>query len=296
MRLFRIHIRPKGGSQNMQETFRHCLKNGVLGVGWRVKGLRKGSKWERYFAKASKLYGKVRNCEYIHNNVGRNDLVWTRDPAGAYYLARVKSGWKYWPAPETNGYDIDIGNVFSCSLHRINLDEVPGKVVACFRSPRSIQEITNVGALEYSKYLWNKKEKRQVFKIDRSLYSGDIFMMLDDEETEDLVFLYLQSLGWHIVPNSRKADTMSFECYLVRPETGEIALVQVKTGDTCINQNKYSDDKNQVFLFQSNEYYAGKKTKHVTCLTRSQIEAFLRKSRHWLPNIFKTKASLVDFH
>jgi hypothetical protein len=42
-------------------------------------------------------------------------------------------------------------------------------------------------------------------------------MMLDDEETEDLVFLNLQSQGWYVLPNSRKGDTMSFEYLAVNP-------------------------------------------------------------------------------
>ena len=33
MYVFRIHIRPSGGSADMRTTFNYCLKNGLLGVG-----------------------------------------------------------------------------------------------------------------------------------------------------------------------------------------------------------------------------------------------------------------------
>lgn len=33
MYVFRIHIRPQGGSVDMRTTFNYCQKNGLLGVG-----------------------------------------------------------------------------------------------------------------------------------------------------------------------------------------------------------------------------------------------------------------------
>jgi|GEM_PF-2477087 hypothetical protein len=34
MYVFRIHIRPQGGSASVKESFEYCLKNKILGVGW----------------------------------------------------------------------------------------------------------------------------------------------------------------------------------------------------------------------------------------------------------------------
>ena len=83
-------------------------------------------------------------------------------------------------------------------------------------------------------------------------------MLLDSEETEDVVFLYLQSYGWYVVPNSRKKDTMGFEYLLIHPSSYERAWVQVKTGNsTTLNRDDYSYHTHKVFLFQSNENYEG---------------------------------------
>jgi hypothetical protein len=175
-----------------------------------------------------------------------NCLVWTRDVEGNYYIARVLSGWEYWTSDEANEKDIDIANIFRCSIIKVNIEDVPGKVIACFRPTRTFQEIANTQAVEYSKYLWNKLSQEKIYEIDNDKFS-DIFNLLDAEETEDLLFLYLQQKGWYILPNSRKADTMSYEFLCVKPKTGEVAATQVKTGYSVINKDSYKMARNHIF-------------------------------------------------
>jgi len=225
--------------------------------------------------------------------VEEDDLVWTRDPDGEYYLAKVVSGWEYWISQEAIDRDIDIANIFRVEFRKVLIDEVPGRIVASFRAPRTIQRIVDERALEYSKYLWNLLSEEKVYRIDKSKFS-DIFMMLDDEETEDLVFLYLQSKGWYVVPNSRKGDTMSFEYLAVNPKTGERALTQVKTGDVPLNRDCYKDYPYRIFLFQSNGNYEGKGGHNVTCLTRRELSDFLDKSINWIPRNFKHKKGMIE--
>ena len=292
MYVFRMHIRPTGGEANMQTTFDYCLRNGLLGVGWRIDSQRNTKDWNEYFKEASQVYGRVQICKYIEKWVSEGDLVWTRDPEGQYYLARVISGWEYWAGSEAIEGDIDVANIFRCEFQKVDIDAVPGKVVACFRASRTIQEIADDKAAGYSKYLWNKLSNEQVYEIDKSEYS-DIFMMLDDEETEDLVFLYLQSQGWYVLPNSRKADTMSFEYLAVNPLTGEKALTQVKTGKVDLDRDDYSPYPHKVFLFQSNERYEGSIADNVVCISRAELLKFLEKSITWLPKSFQSKMEIV---
>ena len=135
--------------------------------------------------------------------------------------------------------------------------------------------------------------EEQVYQIDKSAYS-DIFIMLDDEETEDLFFLYLQSQGWYVLPNSRKGDTMSFEYLVVKPSNGEKALAQVKTGNVALNRDDYVRYPHKVFLFQSNDLYTGSGAGNVVCVSRKELLEFLKKSRTWLPKSFQTKMELVN--
>jgi hypothetical protein len=293
MYVFRIHIRPQGGKADMPTTFNYCLRNGLLGVGWRTNSRRNTKNWDEYFNEASQIHDNLQICKYIKKLVSEGDLVWTRDADGQYYLARVTSGWEYFTSPEANELDIDIANIFRCVFKRVDIDAVPGKIVACFRAARTIQEIGDNKAREYSKHLWNTLSNERVYQIDKSGYS-DIFMMLDDEETEDLLFLYLQSLGWYLLPNSRKGDTMSFEYLAVRPLNGEKALSQVKTGEVALNRDDYVHYPHKIFLFQSNERYTGTGSENVICFSRHELLEFLAKSLTWLPKSFQIKWELVN--
>jgi len=118
-------------------------------------------------------------------------------------------------------------------------------------------------------------------------------MMLNDEETEDLLFLYLQSKGWYVLPNSRKADTMSFEYLAVNPLTCERALAQVKTGNSQLNLDDYAKIPSKVFLFQANEIYSGEAATNVVCVSRQELIEFMDASSAWLPKSFTRKIDLL---
>lgn len=277
----------------MPKTFNHCLKNGILGVGWRTDSNRNTKDWNEYYKEASQIHSNLQVCKYIKDRVCGGDLVWTRDAAGQYYLARVISEWEYWTSKEQVEQNIDIANIFRVVLKSVDIDAVPGKVVACFRATRSIQKIDDERALEYSKFLWNTLSGDQAYTINKAAFA-DIFTMLDDEETEDLVFLYLQKLGWYLIPNSRKGDSMKFEYLAVNPVTREKALSQVKTGRTTINKDDYVQHKERIFLFQSNELYTGAGTSNVVCISRDELLRFLHDSLDWLPKSFQTKVQIVS--
>ncbi|ACS84623.1 hypothetical protein [Musicola paradisiaca] len=289
MYVFRIHIRPHGGSATLEDTFNYCINNGVLGVGWQVE-LTPAS-WDAYLQEAEKIHDNLQIPKYIKRWVSEGDLVWTRNAKGMYYLAKVKSGWEYWMGAEAMEKDIDIANIFRVDIVPVSLDAVPGKVIACFRPARTMQEIASGPAVEYSKYLWNKLTDRNDYDVDHMMAS-DIFELLDDEETEDLVFLYMQAKGWFIVPNSRKKDTMSFEFYAIDPQTGSRALTQVKTGSVELNQDDYAEFDETVFLFQSKENYSGASHSNVFCIKRRELLDFMHKSYSWLPSFLKQKIDM----
>lgn len=293
MNVFRIHLRPKGGTASKEATFNYCLKNQVLGVGWRTKSNNNSKDWNNYFEEASQIHDNLNICKYIKKWVDKGDLVWTRDAFGQYYLAMVISGWEYWVGPEAKKMDIDIANIFRVKFKKVDIDAVAGKIIASFRARRTIQKISCGKAREYSKYLWNLLADEMAFSIDRAKFS-DIFMLLDDEETEDLIFLYLQSKGWYVVPNSRKGDTMSFEYLMVNPETEEKAVSQVKTGNTIIDKNRYADYPQKVFLFQSNDLYTGLGSQRIVTISPTELLDFFSDSLSWLPKSFQYKHKLLE--
>lgn len=296
MYVYRIHIRPGGGSADVKTIFQYCLANGLLGAGYRIadRTIIRTKDWDEFYRKASLTHTDLNTCKYIQKWVTEGDLVWTRDPVGQYYLARVKSGWEYWTSQEGIDQDIDIANVFRCDIRKVEeLDAVPGKVIACFRASRTIQEIADKTAIAYSKFLWNELSGRQIYEVSKDEYS-DIFMLLDAEETEDVVFLFLQGKGWYVVPNSRKADTMSFEYFLVHPSNHERACVQVKTGGEILYTDEYSHLKHKVFLFQSNEYYEGTSTENIIFIRRNELLKFMEQKKVLLPKAIQNKLDILD--
>ena len=281
----------------MDTTFQYCLKHNILGVGWGIHEdcVIQTKNWDEYYRKASQYYDNLSICTYIVKYVSEGDLIWTRDPDGNYYVAHVESGWEYWINEEAIEKDIDISNVVRCTILPVELDYVPGKVVACFRAPRTIQEIANKEAAAYSRYLWNILSGEQLYEVDTSQFS-DIFMMLDHEETEDLIFVYLQSQGWYVIPNSRKRDTMKFEFLVAHSKSGEKATTQVKTGNSTIDVNTYKHLSNKVFLFQSNGYYENKNVTddNIVYVSREKLKRFLENNIKFFPSSFKIKLEIVS--
>ncbi len=285
MTVYRIHIRPRGGANDQELSFQYCWDHHVLGMGWAVDqaGIAQLA-WDDYIAAAEQEYEyrELQNVRYMHNNVEENDLIWTRDTMGRYYLGRVVNPWEYLATPEA--LQADIVNICHCELVAVPADAVPGKVVASFRPPRTIQAIRNPPWMTtYSQLLWNRITGAQQYAVNHQGIA-DIYALLDDLETENAVAIYLQMLGWLYIPGSRRPYTMGYEYILIHRQTFERAVVQVKTGDTTqLNRDDYADFEERVFLFQSYGNYNGAMYNHVECIDPDELQEFLFNNRNILP-------------
>jgi len=303
MRIYRLHIRPRGGGVDPVFSFSYCLKQKVLGVGWQVPvPSKRPLTWESYEKAGSKTYGDSRaisRVRYLHDNVKPKDLIWTRDTMGKYYLAKVlaargkgheDSAWEYLDTPD--GRAADIVNVVRCRILPVpQADDVTGKIVACFRPRLTIQSISDETTVLYSQLLWNRLTVSEEYKPSR-IERCDVFSLLDDETIEDLIFIYLQCKGWIVVPNSRKADTMRYEFHAIHKKTRERAIVQVKSGQTRLETDSWGDFKEKVFLFQSHGHYTGVPTPNVIEITPRTIEHFMRSQIEIIPNAVRR---LIEF-
>lgn len=294
MTLFRIHIKPNGGLRRRSISFNYCLKEKVLGLGWQTKSTISGAPWDEYEKEAIKAYGrkKISGVRYLKEKVKRDDLVWTRDQKGNYYLAKVFSGWEYYTSEEAR--DADIANIFRCEIIKVQMvDDVPGKVIASFRPTRTIQSIKDNAALIYSKHLWNNLTNTNYYDLVGGEFSN-VFSLFGSEETEDILFIYLQFNGWIVVPNSRKADTMRYEYYLIHRETKERAIVQVKTGHTKLDPKTWNDRGEKVILFQSNNKYCSPSTNKIICIDPKEIECFMLNNKSLLPSSVVRWLNMAD--
>ena len=294
MRVFRLHIRPSGGLDNPAVSFSYCLRENVLGMGWQVEPPSSAPlTWDAFLQLASDAHGagELSRVRYLHDHVRSGDLVWTRDTDGKYYLAKVGapsngasadgSAWEYFDTP--GGREADIVNVVRCRILPIpNADDVPGKIVACFRPTRTIQSISDETAVLYSQLLWNRLVGTKDYTLP-DLPKCDIFSFLDAQTTEDVVFIYLQCQGWILVPNSRLADTMRYEFIAIHKETHERALVQVKSGSTPLETESWSRFPESVFLFQAHRIYTGVPAANVVTIEPQTIEHFMETHFDVLP-------------
>jgi len=285
MTVFRIHTRPKGGLADSKVSFSYCVNASVLGLGWQTKSQNNDVTWDEYKKEAIEIYGEkeLSRVKYLKNNVKKGDLIWTRDSKGNYYLGKVDSGWEY--LSNDDAQDADIVNIVRCDLKPIpSIDDVPGKVIACFRPARTIQAIRDETTSDYTQYLWNKISNSEYFTLPEEKFKN-VFSFLDSEETEDVIFIYLQKQGWIVIPNSRKFDTMNYEFYLIHKDSKEKAVVQVKTGHTSLTPKNWKEKKEKVFLFQSNNKYNGASdSSKVICISPSSIKEFMLKNKYLLPS------------
>ena len=282
--VFRLHIRPTGGLANKRLAFEHCLSTGVLGLGWALPGPSDRSiTWAAYVAEAERCYGtggELSRVKYFHHHVQPDDLIWTRDLGGRYYLARVLDSWRY--DDTQSAWDADVVNVVSCEIRDIGFVEaVPGKVIACFRPTRAVQQIADETVRIFSQALWNQAVGLEHYLVPKR--PMDFFALLDDRAIEDIVLIYLQLKGWLILPSTRQRDTIAYEAILVHRDSGKRAVVQVKSGDTPLDPHRWSGRDVQVFLFQAQGRYTTEAPAGVECIPRRELQHLVESKLDLFP-------------
>jgi hypothetical protein len=135
----------------------------------------------------------------------------------------------------------------------------------------------------YSEYLFNRLTATKTYKVERS--RPDLFSLLDDQDCEDIVYVYLQTRGYIVFPSRRRPDTPAYEYVLVHKAKGYEAIAQVRTGDVEIPVDlaSWPQPVSRVYVFSPNEKYKGKPAKKVRLLTRRTVTAFMRSHRRLLP-------------
>src|SRR5699024_381190 len=152
--VWRINI--KTASQQKIDPRRFAIDKGYLRIGWPVA--EKPTDWETYKTQATELYkqrgdkGWWPAINAIKNRMNINDLCWTRDKMGVYYLGRIIGAWEY--KNETKFKEADIVNARACDWVKIGtVDAIPGKIVNSFIPSRTVQRVNSKTILEFSKHL-----------------------------------------------------------------------------------------------------------------------------------------------
>lgn len=278
--VWRIQLKP-GGRGHDTNVAAYCVRNNIIGTGWGIDEQVNG--WDEYYRKymiqnpafAEGTFDHRRwraNTHRLIVEIRENDLVWFRDKsAPQYYIGRITGPWNSRNDPEARENDIRL--VRPVEIVSVDAD-VPGKVLAAFRASRTLQKVANETVRELAKLIFNRQSGHKKYTLTRSTL--DVFQLLDDRETEDLVAVYLQyERGYIFSPASRYQDNPTFEFFVVHRDSKIRAGVQVKTGNIRLKPTDYQGKECEVFLF-SPAGYLGEQVPGVECLDSNMLRQFLR--------------------
>lgn len=278
-----------------------CIERQLLGVGWSVSS-ESELDWDTYYrfaevANYKKRYkGWWRAVNALGNRMKEDDLCWTRDLDGIYYLGRIAGPWTY--LADQDHRSADVVNCRRCTWKKVGeVDAVPGKVVNSFRSG-TVQAVNGESVLLYSEFLYNSvcDEPHDMLQLTLpSLTSSDdLFSLVSAEDCEDIVGLYLQEKGYRLIPSSCKADTAAYEFVLKHVESGRSAVAQVKQGSVDLVPAEYSAMPGEVYLFTSHGSYVGAPANDVYCIDPKELLNFVMINRRFMSDRIKTWITIME--
>lgn len=296
MNVWRINLKP--GSANGIDSRRLCLNNGIVGVGWQIDWQTEPVPWETYESEATELYYNKGDKSWwpalnaIYYRIKPDDLIWTRDWQGIYYVGRITSEWYYETTLDCE--QADIVNVRKCDWQKVGtIESVPGKLVNSFIPARTVQLVNDETVGLFSKITYNTKSNNNFYNVE-SLVGKDIYSLLSSDDCEDALALYLQvEKGYMVIPSSCKSDTMNYEYELRHRQTGKRAVVQVKNGSVDLNTDNFNDINADVYLFTTKGRYNGQPKSNIHFVDERLISDFLYNNTNLLPDKMKVWIDLT---
>lgn len=256
-----IRFNLKTDCKDRARLLEYCLngRKQFLAIGWSYiykeienKETKKIEKFQEFYDAVKEVVPRINHVFNVFLEVKKDDLFWTRDLDGYYWICRAIG------EPKIKcDYDMDIGALLPIVAYKVGMD-VPGQIKASFNRPNGgiAGKIKDNIMIEYSKYIYNlfsKTEKYDYKKIESSILDN-----LPDFELEEMVIAYLQlEKNYYVLSNSiaKKSTTINIECELRSRDKNNTqkAVLQVKGGkDSAINAMDYKtyiDDGYIVYLY-----------------------------------------------
>jgi hypothetical protein len=214
-----------------------------------------------------------------------HSLVWTRDPYGIYYLARLNGAWEYRDAGRNR--EVDLNNVRSAEIVAVAGAEagVPGAVVRAFSGPgQAFRRVDDRSAAIYSHQLFARLTgKHQAAWLVSVAEVLDSF--LDPFDVEDLVAAYLQDdRGLIALPARARSGKLAYEYTLRDPTDGQVFAVQVKTGNAPVRTDQLADTEGlRWIIFSARKRYPNSLPVHVEAIDPNAMISFMKERPNALP-------------
>lgn len=249
----RIHL--KRDDNIRKELIDFCLNNSeqYLALGWsRLSSDIREDDFNEYYGRIKKERGRANPAINVFKDAQIDDLFWTRDLSGNYWICKVKS-----PAIVVCDTHLDIGSVIPVDAFNVGM-QVPGQIKSSFNRPRggTVEKIRDKNIIEYSKLLFNKFSNKNYFEI--TPYRGGLLYNLPEFDLEELVISYLQiKENYYVLSNSiaNKSTTIKIECEMLSRDiqNPRKAVVQVKGTKArkldALEFKQYVDDGYLVYLY-----------------------------------------------
>lgn len=260
-----------------------------LAIGWSSVNVESGQYADFY--NAVKLYvhsqhKRINPALNIFSSADVNDLFWTRDMNGGYWICRVKDTAKVYLNKA-----LDIGAVLPVEAYKFGL-EVPGQLKASFNRPKGgiTEKLKDINIIEYSKFVFNKLSNEEYYDVNLNL-ANNVIANLPDFELEELVISYLQIVkGYYLLSNSiaNKSTTVKIECQLISRDVNDVkkAVVQVKGPKAqvldALDFKDYEDEGYYIYLYAP--YIDNlEKMKNAICISDDELYAFYTEYKTILP-------------
>lgn len=249
----RIHL--KRDDNIRKELIDFCLNNSeqyvAIGWSWLSKDI-KLDDFQEFYNRIKKKNGKAHPAINVFRDAKIDDLFWTRDLSGNYWICKVKSS-----AIVVCDTHLDIGSVIPVDAFNVGM-QVPGQIKSSFNRHLggTIEKIRDKSIIEYSKLIFNKFSKKNYFEV--TTYSGGLLDNLPEFDLEELVISYLQiKENYYVLSNSiaNKSTTIKIECEMLSRDirNPRKAVVQVKGKKAreldALEFKQYVDDGYLVYLY-----------------------------------------------
>jgi hypothetical protein len=289
MQIYRLNL--KTNAENREDLIQECLhRQKFVAIGWsylyndavtrdQYNIHIPGGMQEYLQAVRAENSGKLPRAVSTFHKVEKDDIIWTRDLNGEYFLCRVLSK----PEPYCDK-SLDIGCIIKVDVVSVGTN-APGKVIRCFSIPGTMQRICNDSIEEYSKVLYNRLSGQQFYSVSTQTY--DFFEFISPMDLEELVLIYLQvEKGYYLSKNSiaPNSTTVKIEAELFSRTNGKSAVVQVKSGRAWTEPKLFVNytTKKEVFLFFQDENYGALPT-GVTGIKKDDLISFVKSKKTILP-------------
>ena len=295
-------INLKTDTNQREKLIDFCLhdKNQFLAIGWSCVDFKTDDYSAFYDTVVAYVHGQKRRLNpalNIFKDACVNDLFWTRDLNGVYWICRVTE-----PAKAYLNKDLDIGAVLPVKAYAFGL-EVPGQIKASFNRSRGgiVERLKDSTIIEYSKYVYNKLSKKDYYEVNLNI-ANNIIDNLPAFELEELVISYIQIVeGYYLLSNSiaNKSTTVKIECQFISRDINNVkkAVVQVKakqaTALDALSFKAYEDKGYYIYLYAPTIENM-EKMKNVIKITPKELQDFYGKYKAILPESITQFENLFD--